>query len=130
MKYLEDLPELCPPAKAIDIGIQAFRVIPLKDPTLNDFKSHAARKKPVPPGVDPCRWASCSLCVTKEQAINLAGKLPKLRGQGLHIVKVKIQQGSGKSVINRRKTHIDFWPFAGFNPLKAIAGPVEKVNGA
>jgi len=128
---MEELPDQCPPAKALDVGIdEAFRVIPFENPTLDDFKSYAAQKKRAPPGVDLCRWASCSLCVTKEQATILAGKLPKLREKDPHVVKLSIKKGSGRSMKNYSGTHIDFWMFATFNPLTAIIGASEKVNGA
>lgn len=89
--------------------------------TQEDFKSHAAQGKPVPPGVDPCRWASCSLFTVKDAAIKL---LPQIRGKYSFVATLKLATGCG--YMKEGNGHIDFWMFEFFHPV-AVVVLVEKL---
>lgn len=123
MPFKEPLPNQCPPESASDSEItEAWRLVSANPPTQDDFKSHAALGKTMPPGVDPCRWSSCSLIATGPAAKAL---LPKIRARKTHIAKLSIPTGSGLYV--KQKSHIDFWMFSEFDPTLSVVD-VEPVK--
>lgn len=127
MDWLENLPPGCPPGAASDIELLGvYRVVTSDKPTGEDFQSHAARKVPLRPTATPCDWASCSLFLSRDKAIEIAGKLPKPRFSNPHLALLTIAPGDGKSLINKRSTHIHFWAAKDFDALGAVV-TVEKV---
>lgn len=127
MDWLEDLPAGCPPCGAKDVELLGvYRVVTTDKPTEGDFQSHAARNVPLRPPATPCDWASCSLFISRDKAIEIAGKLPKPRFSNPHLALLNIAQGDGKSLVNQRSTHVHFWAAKDFDTLSAIVG-VEKV---
>jgi len=108
---MEDLPPLCPPdyaeLKAYD-GV--WRYVTSYPPVPSDFQSWAAIKE-APPTADPCRWASCSVFLTKDAAYK---KLPKMRARHKFLVKIAITAKCGFT--HCRDLHIDFWRFKSFKP--------------
>jgi hypothetical protein len=128
-KFLERLPAKCPPESATDVAIDCvYRVVTSKKPTIDDFKSHAALNLPIRPKTDPCRWSSCSLFLDKSKAAEIAFKLPKPRFGKPSLAMMSIARGCGMSVINVATSHVDFWMYADFDPIKAIQ-KMEKVSG-
>lgn len=126
MEFLEELPQDCPIDKANDIEVSpAYRVVSSLQPTVDDFLSNAALKKPKPPTVDDCRWASCSLFKNKDKAINIASKLPANKNGKRHISRCLIVSGVGRSYVNNKK-HVDFWPYKNFHP-SLIVEATEKI---
>jgi hypothetical protein len=114
--FRESLPNNCPPAEAHDRALeQVFRFVPTGTPVAADFASNAAKQEPLPPGVDPCRWASCSLCADMEQ-VEKARKFPKLK-KFQHVAKMNIPKASG---LSHGTKHIDFWMFDSFDPVGAV----------
>jgi hypothetical protein len=127
MDWLEALPAGCPPRAAKDIAIEAvYRVVTCASPTMEDFKSHAALKLPLGPGCDPCEWASCSLFKSRDRAVDIASKLPKIRFSKPHLALLDISLGDGKSKINQKTSHIHFWASTQFDPASALI-EVEKL---
>jgi hypothetical protein len=118
MGYWENLPQQCPPAEAQDVAIEvAYRVVYADPPQKDDFASHAKLGKKAPESVDPCAWASCSMCTRIDRMRNFAG-LPKVRGKGpTFVAKLSIPAGSGMSL--KKGYHIDFWMFDTFDPVAA-----------
>lgn len=126
MEYLEALPDECPIDQASDRLVNvAYRVVASTNPTVDDFLSNAARNVMKPATVDSCRWASCSLFISRDQVLNIASKLPKTRIANPHVAMCTIKPGIGKSYINKKK-HVDFWPFKNFDP-GAVIVKIEKV---
>ena len=127
MPYLEDLPPDCPPAnKASEISVEAaYRVVSCMTPTVTDFYSNSALGIPKPPTVDACRYASCSLFMSRDKALEIASKLPKMRIAQPHLSLCNIEPFHGKSYINKKK-HVDFWPYDTFDPEAAVVS-TEKV---
>jgi hypothetical protein len=127
MDWLENLPPGCPPDEASDTEIEGvYRVVTCADPTMEDFKSHAALNMPIRPLCTPCDWSSCSLFMSRDKAIDIAGKLPKARFTEPHLALLNISLGDGKSIINHRTSHVHFWASKQFDPEPAII-VVEKV---
>ena len=120
MGFRETLPTdgaPCPPKEAhTGLCDSAFRLIPSKNPVSADFASNRAKEELLPPGVDACRWASCSLYCDLATVIKKR-KLPKLKHY-LFAAELKIKAGSG--FLLQGGTHIDFWMFDTFDPIKAI----------
>jgi hypothetical protein len=120
--YLEKLPEECPPNNAEDKEYsELWRALPSIKVSSQHFFSKAKMGERLPLDMDPCRFASCSLITTRNQASKML-RFPKLRGGTL--AKLQIPARSGKSM--KKKQHVDFWAYSGFNFLEAI---LEVENG-
>ncbi len=79
MGFREMLPTGCPPPNARDGAFEvAFRLVSTVNPDVSAFESHAAKQEPLPPGVTPCRWASCSLFVDLETVAKKRNAFKKL----------------------------------------------------
>jgi hypothetical protein len=129
MTFFEELPEQCPPANAMERELPAaYRVVTNVNPDMEDFKSYAARKVKCPDGFDPCRWASCSLFLSRDRAIEIAMKLPKPRFKKPFIATMSITAMDGVSLVKKNSPHVDFWMYSNFDPLNAIV-ETESVNG-
>jgi hypothetical protein len=110
-EYMENLPSLCPPdSAALKAYAEVWRFVTSNPPIPSDFQSLAATKAP-PPTVDPCRWASCSVFLTRDAAYK---KLPKLRARYGFLAKITISDKCGFT--DRQKLHMDFWRFKTFRP--------------
>jgi hypothetical protein len=121
MTFAEVLPPQCPPQGASDVSIdKAYRAVPNMTPKAKDFASHAALNKHLHENVDPCRFASCSLFLSKEKLITLTTRLPKMRAKTPYIAELSIPLGAGISVIDQKSAHIDFWSYAGFDQSAAV----------
>lgn len=115
-KFLEKLPQAegapCPPDGANGNAYAAlWRFVSNNPPTLEDFKSHAAKGKPVFGDISPCRWASCSMFLAQNVTY---GALPKVRKKFKYVAKVAITAKCGIS--QETGIHLDFWPFSTFKP--------------
>jgi hypothetical protein len=110
-EYMEDLPPSCPPDTAVLKAYDGvWRYVTSNPPVPSDFQSLASAKD-APPTVDPCRWASCSVFLTKDAAYQ---KLPKMRARYKFLAKITITAKCGFT--SRQKLHIDFWRFKTFKP--------------
>jgi hypothetical protein len=112
--FMENLPASCPPETATMKAYgAAWRFVNANPPTDADFRSYAAMRpdKPRPPMVTPCRWASCSMFLTKSTALK---KLPKPRERFDFFVKISITEKCGFT--HQQKDHVDFWRFDTFKP--------------
>lgn len=114
-KFVEQLPASCPPAEAVAVNYETiWRYVNSNPPIESDFQSHAMRNKNPPPGVDPCRWASCSLFLI-DNVNNLAYKaLPKVKKKYKFLAQLKVTHLCGVTLSNGR--HVDFWRFSGVIP--------------
>ena len=120
MEFLEDLPSGCPISAAKDQAVDgAYRIVSCLKPPVKDFFSAAALNIPLRPGTDPCRHASCSMFLTRDQAVAIASKLPKTRIAEPHLAICNLPEGAGKTYINRRQ-HVDFWPSRHFSPEDVV----------
>ena len=125
MEFLEELPELCPPAEAKESQYNpAFRVVQKNPPSLNCFDSQAKRNRPLLPEGDACKHASCSLFTDEVKIKNIASRLPKPRFGGSLIATMNLPEYAGKSI--HKKKHIDFWFYKNFNPVQAVVS-VEEI---
>lgn len=123
MRYLEELPEQCPPAEATNNALgPAFRILPSAQPAIEHFHSYKKLGLPKPDGVDDCRYVSCSLFTEESRARKIAG-LPKKRAASTHLAKLMIPHGVGAALVNEKTKHVDFWMFDTFN----VAAAVEEV---
>jgi hypothetical protein len=121
MGYMEALPLQCPPQDAQDVAYSlAFRIVFSNPPTNDDFKSRAALGMATPAGVSDCRNASCSLSADVIKLRNQA-LLPKFRAKKPKIAHLSIGIGSGRSCMNVKSSHIDFWMYDTFNPISATS---------
>jgi hypothetical protein len=113
IEFMEVLPQeggKCPPNDAVSQGYETvWRYVASDPPTPDDFKSHAAAKKPLPPGQDPCRWASCSLFLSDDGSYE---SLPKPRKRYKYIAKISITAMCGFT--KQSGIHVDFWRFKTF----------------
>lgn len=126
MGYREKLPANCPPKTAHDGGCeQAFRFLPARNPEPEHFASNQAKGEPAPPGIDECRWASCSLYADMA-TVQKKRKLKKLKSYGF-VAQLKIAPASGHMV--EESKHIDFWMSDMFDPVAAIVLVHELGNG-
>jgi hypothetical protein len=115
--YREKLPPDCPPDGCNDGECEvAFRFVSANPPTDDDFASNSAKEEPLPPGVDICRWSSCSL-YTDMDTVHKKRKLKKLQKIPF-VAAITIAAGSGHWT--QANNHIDFWMFDTFDPLKAV----------
>jgi hypothetical protein len=123
-KFMEELPDSCPPAGAGPFDYESvFRFANCNPVTNDDFASHkvleenakAEGKKPKgrPKDVTPCFWSATSLWLTKEAALGVLA-LPKMRGKFKFLARVKITSECGVSILKR--SHISFWRYATFKP--------------
>src|SRR5271157_4434800 len=118
MKFREALPDGCPPNHASEgAWPQAFRLLAAAKPEPAHFLSSSAAK-PCPSGVDPCRWASCSLYTNLQTLKKKRETFPKLRKMSF-FAELNIAANSGKT-LNDGNNHLDFWMFDHFDPIKAI----------
>jgi hypothetical protein len=116
--FREKLPDGCPPDAAHDGGCpDAYRLVSSAKLTVADFASNAAKQQPLPPNVDPCRWASYSFYADMDTVHKKRKAFKKLR-EFTYVAKVEIAAGSGCVLIDG--THIDFWMFETFDPTAAI----------
>jgi len=81
---------------------------------------------PIRPIADPCKWRSCSMFLSRDKAIDIAGKLPKSRIRDPHLALVNISPSDGRALVNAKTKHIDLWLSSTFNPAAAIV-ELEKV---
>jgi hypothetical protein len=95
-------------------------------PSLQDFASKAALREPLPPKLDACRWASCSLFPSLDVIDKKRKAFKKLRLYK-YAVKLDIAGGSGKII--QDETHIDFWLYDTFDHKRAIVS-VEFLGDA
>lgn len=101
--FREELPHACPPPDAeMGAWTGVYRMLPSATPCDDDFLSHQAKGKVPPPGVDPCRWAACSLFTTKEKALAIA-KLPTMKNTISHLARIDLPLNSG---ISKKKMNI------------------------
>lgn len=118
MPFWEELPQQCPPAAATEDEIDvAYRVVYSDPPQPEHFRSNRYLNRPLSPGGDECRHASCSLCATIEAA-RLFCEFPKVKARGPLIAHMTIPQGSGKQL--KKRNHIDFWIFDDFDACSAV----------
>lgn len=68
----------------------------------------------LPPGVNECRWASCSVYDNLAELDNLM-KLPKNRDQYKFATELTLHANTGV-VKPGRKGHYDWWIKSGFTP--------------
>jgi hypothetical protein len=114
--YLEPLPEQCPPDDAEDKNYdEVWRTLPSIPPTDQHFYSKAKAGDALPPDLDPCRFASCSLYTSRVPASKML-KFPKF--QGGTVAKIRIPMKAGLS--KKKKQHVDFWAFRHFKFLDSI----------
>jgi hypothetical protein len=119
LDFREELPDGCPPEAAHDGGCgTAYRLVPTAKPVPSDFASNAAKKETCPETCDPCRWASCSL-FTDLNTIQKKRKTFKKLRKFHFAAEMTIKSGSG--LLMQEGSHIDFWMFASFDPIGAIA---------
>jgi hypothetical protein len=118
MAFREALPANCPPGDAHDGPCEiAYRLVLTDPPDADAFASAAAKLEPIPEGVSPCRWASCSLFSDLETVIKKRNTFKKLR-KYMFAAQVNIPGASGKMVQDSK--HIDFWMYDTFDPLTAV----------
>ena len=119
-KYLEQLPEGCPPSDAFapQTGQIIFRLVYGSPPTAEDFRSYRSLhpdRKPKgkgKPKVDECQM--CGLSVYTEQAdLEEKKKLPRLRKMSVCLVILKSQSGLLKQT--GRLSHHTRWPTLDFS---------------
>ncbi len=121
MVFLEELPPQCPPAAAKGIAIVgAYRVVSCKKSTIKDFWSQAQLGIPKRPTTDSCKWRSCSFFLSRDKAIDIAGKLPKSRMKVPHLALVNIDASDGRALINKKNSHVDLWLSNTFSLTAAI----------
>lgn len=120
VQFAEPLPPQCPPLEAHEGELrQVFRLLESPHPTEDAFKSHAARGKACPKGVDPCRWASCSLTLDTEKL----RKLPKFKDTHQFAAVLNIPEKSG--LAKGGGPHIDFWRGKHFDIVAAVTRVVR-----
>jgi hypothetical protein len=118
-QWMEVLPPSCPPGSAeLKAYAEAWRYVTSDPPNPSDFQSQAATKEP-PPTVDPCRWAACSLFLTRDAAYK---RLPKMRARYGYLAKVAISDKCGFT--EAQKLHISFWRFKTFVPHVLSVEPI------
>jgi hypothetical protein len=132
IKFMEELPDSCPPAGAAAIGYDAvYRYVNSKPVTDQDFDSHKALEKRGgkgrPRSIPPCIWAATSLFVTRDSAYEV---LPKVRQNYKLLATVKITQQCGVGILKRQ--HISFWRYATFKPkvhsVEELPSPDEDAS--
>lgn len=123
MEFKEDLPEACPPADAeMEARVGVYRLLSSAVAVDEHFYSHA--KLGIGHGCPcECQRSACSLFSDKKRVRDIAKRFPKTRKK-THIAELDIPSGSGYLSENG-KGHINFWMFAGFDPLMHIVGVEE-----
>lgn len=115
-EYAEELPSQCPPDDAVDRAWDAlYRAVPCKPAEVKHFASKAANGDKPSVLDDPCRFASCSMYTALRPAEKML-QYPNYKDGA--VVKLKISAGSGKS--KRKKQHVDFWAYMGFDFIGAV----------
>ncbi len=118
MQFAEALPPQCPPNDAEDIPLVAvYRLVQTQQPSPKDFLSHAALGRPHGHGMSACAWASCSLVL---DALVQIKRWPRMRDEYHFAVKLSVPKGAGLSKGKKDSNHINFWPFASFDPISVI----------
>lgn len=115
--WAEDpLPSNCPHPESINpAGVVAYRFVNSVPPTPADFYSYEKLGKPSGPKTTPCQRRSVSLVATLDYARRKAG-LPSW--SQFQLVRLELPDGSG--VVRRGSaTHVDWWPCASFNAIRA-----------
>ena len=118
--FREHLPEACPPLDAQEpSNLVVYRLIPDLPAVALHFASHASLGKKMPGGIDPCRWASCSVFASME-SVNDLRKLPKFK---LYKWAIKLVLGSEAGRVKSGEAgHYDWWIYSGYDPI-AVAIP-------
>ena len=99
MIFAEVLPPQCPPQGASDVSIEkAYRAVTSMTPQASDFASHAALKRPIGNGVDPCRHASCSLFLSKDACLMIHPVLEVKGTAAMRIASSLQWQGMGRKL--------------------------------
>lgn len=129
MNFAEKLPDACPPPEASETKFNpAYRIVRANPPNQGCFASNTKLGQHQPAGVDPCRFASCSLFTDIQKAKNIA-RLPKFRNSEPKIAKLLLPATAGVSILNKETKHIDLWFYEGFDPLSAIVTLEEVADG-
>jgi hypothetical protein len=109
VKYLEDLPDTCPPADAENVDRELFKAIDGNRPREKDFKSFAERKRP---GIDPEECDSWGLSVWPDMvAVRHALRVyPTFRRKSIIRFTVTKQDGCLKFTPSKKQPdHHTFW---------------------
>lgn len=90
-------------------------------PDSSSFDSKLSLGDPKPPHfkVSDCEWASCSLSLSVEALLKIAG----LRKRNKYVADLSVPADKGRHLTEG--THIHFWRFSGFDLASAINTVVE-----
>ncbi|GGF79811.1 hypothetical protein GCM10007301_44890 [Azorhizobium oxalatiphilum] len=125
VEFHEVLPDGCPPVTAEIVSKSVLlRFVEREVPVFDDFVSHAALGKPVPPGVCPCRWASCSFF-----RVEKIGKLPSIKNKPF-IAYVELDHTAGLCNENAKNGHMDVWLSTKFDPNRAVTNVIRRSQNA
>ena len=120
--YLEPLPEECPPNDAVEKEYpEVWRALPSDHVLDEHFFSKTKAGNKLPEGMDPCRFASCSLYTAHSPAAKML-KFPKFQGGA--VAKLTIPGAAGRA--KKKKQHVDFWAYSEFKFLDFV---LEVKNG-
>jgi hypothetical protein len=97
-------PPNCPPADAVDVGGDVYRVVLSNPPSADDFKSYHELDIP---GGTPCRRRAISVYGTRVQACHRARMSPHL---GTTVARGELEACHGKmKLTNPKSGHIEWW---------------------
>ena len=112
IEYLEDLPESCPPADAINREMVVYRVVTTIPPCEDDFYSQRKKFPFRPFSLDECIVRACSV-FDNEYDIR---KKPKLLSKdNVKLIRFKITKMDGKVKKTLSPGHHSWWIYRCFD---------------
>lgn len=119
--WKEELPNSCPPKKAIEQEIEVYRVLSTDTPTEDDFKNYCKLYPNNPRYREMCKAYSLSFYNSIENAMSALSRSSNLKGT--HIAKYLIDTTHGVCEFKSTSGHYsvwlyDSWGFKDFNPIK------------
>ena len=117
MRYLEPLPEGCPPDEADEITTErlVFRLVRTHPATLDDFRSQRAEKPDaVFKGITECQARGLSVHTERRDCTKLL-KLPRLRT--MIVATLRLVAPAGRLQKTFQPSHHTWWPLADFDIL-------------
>jgi hypothetical protein len=128
-KYLDELPDACPPGEAEYGDAELYKAIDGKQPKDKDFKSFAERERP---NIDPALCESWGLSVWPHMAAvqHALDAIPHF--QRKCIIKFNITKDDGCLAFTPSKKqpdHHTFWKAADCNILNSCEIIIEPQNG-
>lgn len=126
IKWADDFPENCPPAKAINRGLEAYRLLKKRSPEETDFKTHKELNIPFKK-TNECLACGLSVYTDIDAIYSMLKKVPKMRKKFKFYAKGIVPTDAGVLLETPEKSrHYTWWVYPETNPMDAFS--ISKIS--